>query len=784
MKNSYFFYFFIFFFLIFGKSLSLADELKINSSKVNIDKKSKTVILEGNVSAVDSKNNRIYSESARYNKSEEFIETIGKTKIITSEGYEVIGSDIFFDNKNKVISSNSSTKIVDKDGNQIFVEMFKYIVNKNMFFSKGKIQIKDINNNDYNFSEIYIDEKKRKIVGSDVKAFLNQESIKINKDNEPRFFANTMTLTKEKNEINKGVFTYCKNRDEDKCPPWVLQSKKIEHDIAKKTIYYKDAILKIYDFPIFYFPVFNHPDPTVDRRSGVLMPSFTDNKNLGPGIAVPYYWSIAKDRDLTLTPKLYASENPLLMLEYRQDFKNSYLIIDAGHTPGYKKTTAKKSAGSKSHFFSRFEMNLIDEEDKSSNLEIKLQKVTNDTYLKVYEIQTALADKNVNVLENALNYDYQKEDLFFGATFSAFDNLTKQDRSKYEYLLPYLTFEKNLSTNEKYGIFDLSSNLRVRNYDVNKQTEFFVNDINWKSNKWMAGNFFTNQFKGKLKTVNYNAKNTSEYKVDDMSSELSSAFGYFAKLDLYKNDLVKRNSHFLTPKLLLRYAPGHMRNVEKEKNLNYSNLFHINKIDEIDVIESGLSTSLGVEYKKTKLNKDGTPGNELFSFGIGQVISDQENEDMPSSSSLDQRFSDVVGESKFYLDNNKGTFSYNFAIDQNYEDLNFNEIDGNLVFGNTKFNMSYLEKKDHKGNEESIKSGIDISVNDSGKLSFSTKRNLLTNSAEFYNLSYEYINDCLKAGIVFRREFYTDRDIEPDDSIMFKISILPFGNLNSPTFSK
>ena len=86
--------------------------------------------------------------------------------------------------------------------------------------------------------------------------------------------------------------------------------------------------------------------------------------------------------------------------------------------------------------------------------------------------------------------------------------------------------------------------------------------------------------------------------------------------------------------------------------------------------------------------------------------------------------------------------------------------------------------------KEMDESGIDISVNDSGKLSFSTKRNLLTNSAEFYNLSYEYINDCLKAGIVFRREFYTDRDIEPDDSIMFKISILPFGNLNSPTFSK
>ena len=128
----------------------------------------------------------------------------------------------------------ASTEIIDKDGNQILVEMFKYFIDKNMFFSKGKIQIKDINNNNYNFSEIYIDEKNKKIVGSDVKAFLNQEGIKINKDNEPRFFANTMTLTKEKNEISKGVFTYCKNRDGEKCPPWILQSKKLSMILQKK----------------------------------------------------------------------------------------------------------------------------------------------------------------------------------------------------------------------------------------------------------------------------------------------------------------------------------------------------------------------------------------------------------------------------------------------------------------------------------------------------------------------------------------------------------------------
>ena len=76
----------------------------------------------------------------------------------------------------------------------------------------------------------------------------------------------------------------------------------------------------------------------------------------------------------------------------------------------------------------------------------------------------------------------------------------------------------------------------------------------------------------------------------------------------------------------------------------------------------------------------------------------------------------------------------------------------------------------HIGKEEHLKTGFDVTIDDSSKFSFETKRNLLTDSAEFYNLSYEYINDCLKAGLVFRREFYTDRDIEPDNSIMFTIS--------------
>ena len=95
--------------------------------------------------------------------------------------------------------------------------------------------------------------------------------------------------------------------------------------------------MKIYDFPVFYFPKFFHPDPSVKRQSGFLIPQFSDNSMVGFGSTVPYFWAMSKDRDMTITPKLYANENILIMNEYRQAFENSFLIVDSSYTEGYKK---------------------------------------------------------------------------------------------------------------------------------------------------------------------------------------------------------------------------------------------------------------------------------------------------------------------------------------------------------------------------------------------------------------------------------------------------------------
>ena len=84
------------------------------------------------------------------------------------------------------------------------------------------------------------------------------------------------------------------------------------------------------------------------------------------------------------------------------------------------------------------------------------------------------------------------------------------------------------------------------------------------------------------------------------------------------------------------------------------------------------------------------------------------------------------------------------------------------------------------GMQRYFKTDLDYNINDSNKFNISTKRNLLKNSAEFYNLSYQYAIDCFKAGVMFRREFYNDRDIEPENSLWFNITFVPFDALSGP----
>ena len=265
------------------------DNKIIKSDYAEYNKKKNYLFLKSNIVALDQKNNRIEAEKAEYDGNLKLFKTIGVTKILTSEGYTIEGENIIADNKKRIINSNKDTIVTDKDLNKIFLKSFKYLIEENIFKSIGSIRIEDKMKNKYEFSQLYIDTKKREMIGTDSKAFINEKSFKINEKNKPRIFSNSIKIENKNTTFDKSVFTMCDYRKNDKCPPWNIQAKKMLHDSKKKTIYYDHALIKIYNIPIFYIPKLSHPDPSVKRRSGFLTPSFSDTKNLGSSVKIPIF---------------------------------------------------------------------------------------------------------------------------------------------------------------------------------------------------------------------------------------------------------------------------------------------------------------------------------------------------------------------------------------------------------------------------------------------------------------------------------------------------------------
>tara|TARA_B100000686_G_scaffold354899_1_gene468060 strand:+ start:1374 stop:3803 length:2430 start_codon:yes stop_codon:yes gene_type:complete len=745
----------------------------INAEKITYEKSREFLLAEGEVKITDLDGNILESDKASYDKINEIIITYENTKLIF-DSYLLTTKNVLYNTEQKILSSNENSIFTDGDGNIIETSMFQYELENNLFSSVGKIKIIDINKNKYFFKELHVDTKNKEMIGSNVSVILDQESFGVSKESDPRFTSNDIFVSKNKTNLSKGVFTVCKKR-KGKCPPWSLKAKKISHDKTKKTIYYEHATLKVYDIPIFYFPKFFHPDPTVKRQSGFLAPFFTNSTSVGAGFGLPYYWAIKDNKDLTFTPKIYTKENILLLNEYRQAFRNGFLTLDTSYTQGYNKTSETKTGGSRNHIFANLNLDFSEGKSYESNLSVKIQKTSNNTYFRVHDINTSLVDSENTTLENEIKYSFNNKDMYLNINASVYENLReKKNSDKYEFILPNILYGKSFFS-EKFGTIDFKSNAIYSNYETNKHKTFLTNDVIWSPSSRITKQGFVTTVEGMLRNTNYEVKKTDNYKDEGTVNELNGVIAYKTSLPMKKEGI--NFSNLFSPNFMVRYAPGHLRNLSGEDvTLNYTNLYSLNKTSEI---EDGLSALLGIDFKISEKIK-GKPNREKLSLSLGQVFNYEENDDMPSKSSLDQKTSDVVGEINYNFDK-IGKIDYKFSLDDNLNNLNYNEVSTELNFGRVQFNLDYLEQRNHIGKEHYASQGVTLNFNDNNKLSFSTKKNFKTESTELYDLSYQYAIDCLTAGLVYRREFYQDvDDVKPNNSLMFTITFVPFGSVNTP----
>ena len=90
------------------------------------------------------------------------------------------------------------------------------------------------------------------------------------------------------------------------------------------------------------FPKFFHPDPSVERRSGLLQPKLNKSNVVGSSITIPYYKVISENKDLTFKPTIFDSNIQMYQSEYRQENLNSSFIADFNYVKGYKSKSLNK----------------------------------------------------------------------------------------------------------------------------------------------------------------------------------------------------------------------------------------------------------------------------------------------------------------------------------------------------------------------------------------------------------------------------------------------------------
>ncbi|MBM3526447.1 MAG: LPS-assembly protein LptD, partial [Alphaproteobacteria bacterium] len=176
-------------------------------------------------------------------------------------------------------------------------------------------------------------------------------------------------------ELSRAVYSTCNLCPEnpERPPLWQLRAERAQRDEARGQIAYYDAMLEMWGIPVTYLPYFEHADPSVGRRTGLLPPSFGHSSYLGGFLEVPYYWTLGDSADITLAPMLTTRQNLMLSGEYRRRFANGILNLQASGT-------VDQESRFRGHIFTTGRFDL----DETWRWGFQFQRVSDVTYLRRY----------------------------------------------------------------------------------------------------------------------------------------------------------------------------------------------------------------------------------------------------------------------------------------------------------------------------------------------------------------------------------------------------------------
>ncbi len=763
-----------------SKAIDQNDNTIIDAQDFEYHKLENKIIANGNVIINNQiKNYKIFSNKITYLKNEEKFITDGKTRALIDSKYDIKSKNVLFFKDKSEISSQYETTILNDNIHLYNLSKFKYILGNKKLSGEKIIVTTNYNqpkSDKFYFKTAIIDLKNNNFIAGDTEIKVHKDIFSV-KENDPRILGVSSNKSENLTTINKGIFTSCKKND--KCPPWAISAKRIQHDQNKKQISYDHAILKIYDKPVLYFPKFFHPDPTVFRQSGLLKPVINHSDILGSSLTMPYFLKIDEKRDFTIKPTWFDSDILMLQNEFRKIDNNSEILTDIGIVSGFHSKEANKKKNL-NHFFAKFNKNLELENFISSDLFLTFEKTNNDSYLKVFDAhvtKSQVRPESFNSLRNELKIVLNHDNYNFSSGIKSYENLkTAKKSDRYQYILPYYNFDKVLSNKFLNGSLSFSSS---GNNDLNNTNELksnIINDFSYNSNSFISESGLSNNFNINLKNLNSVGKNYDQYK-SSPQIEIVSIFSLNTSYPLIKSD--EYYNSFLTPKTSLRFNPSDMKNNSTSNNkVDVGNIFNLNRLGFSDTHEAGRSLTLGLDYRKEKkidltdelLELDQI--NKYFEIRLATVLRDKEEHFIPKSSTINRKHSNIFGSVENSLSENL-KINYNFALDNDFNKFEYNNFNTTILLGDLKTNISFIEESGEMGDNNIFENITEYSFNKFNSIKFKTRRNRKIDLTEYYDLVYEYKNDCLTAGVKYKKTYYEDRDLKPSENLLFTITLFP-----------
>jgi LPS-assembly protein len=593
--------------------------------------------------------------------------------------------------------------------------------------------------------------------------------------------------------FEKGWFTPCKLCEDkpDKPPTWRIRAGKITHKRDQATITYNNAFFDIFGVPVVYIPWFQMADPTVKRKSGLLMPSYSHSNQLGSTVQVPYYFALSDYYDFTFAPMWTEKAGTLLVGDWRHRLASGgYRIELAGvwdegtldsPTDGDFRGSIKTAGKFALNPYWGWGWDILAE--------------TDTTFRRFYNLDSRLKTDRISqiYLEGLHDRNYLST-RFYNTQSLLFSDEPFSDAT----VFPIIDYDYIVNRPIVGGELSFNSNAMVfQNRDGIDSNRLIV-EANWRRQMIDGiGQVFTpfGQLRGDIYGVGGvgNADAGSEAQVTNNPDNDAILRGNAIAGIEYRYPFVATTgsiTHVVEPIGQIIARPnslGDQLDIPNEDALSLvfddTLLFDIDKFSGYDRIETGTRANIGARY--TAQFASGAYGRAVFGQSYQIAGENSYDTDFYRTSGLATASSDYVGGLYVQASSYLG-FSAQSRFDEENFDIRRTDLATWARYGPARFKVNYADVTGEPGlaegqaREEIVTAGV-LSITEDWALLGNLRYDLATEQTITDGLGLRYQDDCLLFDVTYQRSFIRDQDIEPDERFLVNLTLKYLGSYSAST---